>query len=157
MAQRGQLAVGACILVVAALYAAGATRIPAGTGYAGIGPAFVPAVVSVLLAVCGLLLIREAATGGFRSFAAEPAPPEGARWGRFAIASAGLLLNAALITAIGFTLSCALLFAIVAFACGSPRHAHNVVVGIAVAWPVFLMFNKVLGLNLPTLLPNGWL
>jgi putative tricarboxylic transport membrane protein len=155
--ERRQLAVGVGLLVVAGLYAAGATRIPAGTGYAGIGPAFVPGVVSALLALCGALLVREALTGGFRDFEPEPSPPEGVRWGRFAIASAGMLVNAALITIIGFTLSCAVLYAVVAFACGSRHIARNLVLGVLVAYPVYLLFNKVLGLNLPALLPGGWL
>ena len=157
MVERKQLAIGVGVLFVGAIFAAGATQIPAGSGYAGIGPAFFPWVVSGLLAVCGVLLIREAASGGFRSFEADSTPPEGIRWGRFAIASVGLLVNAALITFIGFTLSCAILFAVVAFACGSRRVVRNLVVGFLVAYPVFLMFNKVLGLNLPTLLRAGWL
>jgi putative tricarboxylic transport membrane protein len=157
MVERKQLAIGVGVVAIAALYAAGATRIAAGSGYAGIGPAFFPWVVSGLLAICGILLIREAATGGFRRFTPESAPPEGVRWGRFAIASVGLLVNAALITIIGFTISCAILFAVIAFACGSRRIVRNVVIGLLVAYPVFLMFNKVLGLNLPTLLTNGWL
>jgi putative tricarboxylic transport membrane protein len=157
VAERRQLAVGVGVLILAGLYAAGAMRIPAGTGYAGIGPAFVPWVVSGLLAICGALLVREAITGGFRELDPEPAPPEGVRWGRFAIASGAMLVNAALVTVLGFTLSCALLFAGVAFACGSRRVVRNLGVGVLVAYPVYLMFNKVLGLNLPALLPGGWL
>lgn len=157
MVERKQLVIGIGVLIVGAIFAAGATQIPPGSGYAGIGPAFFPWIVSGLLAICGLLLTREAATGGFRRFDADSTPPEGIRWGRFAIASAGLVVNAALITFIGFTLSCAILFAVVAFACGSGRILRNVVIGILVAYPVFLMFNKVLGLNLPTLLRSGWL
>ena len=157
MVERKQLAIGVGVVAIAALYAAGATRIAAGSGYAGIGPAFFPWVVSGLLAICGILLLREAATGGFRRFTSESTPPEGIRWGRFAIASAGLIVNAALITIIGFTLSCALLFAVIAYACGNRRVPRNLVIGLCVAYPVFLMFNKVLGLNLPTLLRNGWL
>ena len=157
MLERKQLAIGIGVLAIAAVYGVGSTHIAAASGYAGIGPAFFPWVVTILLALCGVMLIREAASGGFRSFEPEATPPGGARWGRFALASAGMLINAALITRIGFTLSCALLFAIVAFACGSRQMVRNVVVGLLVSYPVFLMFNKVLGLNLPVLLANGWI
>jgi len=110
-----------------------------------VGPALLPEIASWRY---GTRLAR---------FEPEATPPGGARWGRFALASAGMLINAALITRIGFTLSCALLFAIVAFACGSRQMVRNVVVGLLVSYPVFLMFNKVLGLNLPVLLANGWI
>lgn len=153
---RKQLAIAVASLVLAALYAVGATQIAKGTGYSGIGPAFLPWVIAALLALCGVLLAREALTGGFRNFEPEATPAGGIRWRAFAIASGGLLVNAALITRIGFTVSCALLFAIVAFAFGSRGAARNLVLGIAIALPVFWLFNKVLGLNLPALLASGW-
>jgi len=152
-----QLSVGIGVLVLAAAFGLGASQFAAETGYAGIGPAFFPWLVTGILGLSGLMLVREALTGGFRAYQPDPVPDEGIRWHALAIASAGLLLNAALIKWIGFTLSCALLFASVAFAFGSRRWLFNLALGIAVALPVFLMFNRGLGLNLPSLLKSGWL
>lgn len=155
--QLPQLIVGIGVLALAAALGLGASQFAADSGYAGIGPAFFPWLVTGILALSGLLLIREAASGGFRAYEADPPPAEGVRWHALVIASAGLLLNAALIRWIGFTLSCALLFACVAVAFGSRRVPFNLAVGVAVSWPVFLMFNRGLGLNLPSLFKSGWL
>jgi putative tricarboxylic transport membrane protein len=40
--------------------------IPSAAGYAGVGPNFLPWVVATVLALCGVGLIWEARTGGWR-------------------------------------------------------------------------------------------
>ena len=61
----GQIAMGAGALLLAALLAFGAVAIPSDAGYAGVGPDFLPWVLSAALAVCGVLLLRvgDAAAG----------------------------------------------------------------------------------------------
>ena len=59
--------------------------------------------------MCGALLVREALTGGFRD-ADAPEGAEHGHWRGFVWVSVGLLANAALITTIGFILSCRLCF-----------------------------------------------
>ena len=54
-----------------------------------------------MLALCGVWLLREASSGGFRDVE-EPSGAEHGDWIGFAWVSAGLLLNAALITTLGF-------------------------------------------------------
>jgi hypothetical protein len=65
--------------------------------------------VSVVLVLCGVLDPWEARTGGFRELDA-PSGAERAYWPGLVWVSAGLLLNAALITTIGFILSCTLCY-----------------------------------------------
>ena len=53
-----QVLVGLGTLAVAAWLAWGATSISADAGYAGVGPNFLPWVVSVLLGLCGVFICR---------------------------------------------------------------------------------------------------
>ncbi|MBX3620912.1 MAG: tripartite tricarboxylate transporter TctB family protein [Rhizobacter sp.] len=143
----------------------GAATMPSQAGYAGVGPNFFPWVVAIGLALCGVLLTRQALTGGYR----EMGPPGGAahaNWRGFAWLSAGLLLNAWLITTLGFILSCALCFALALHglrdAEGSaprgPRHwLTGLAIGIAIAAPVYWMFTQLLSIHLPGLTDTGWI
>jgi putative tricarboxylic transport membrane protein len=162
-----QALVGAGTLAIGALIVGGATQISAEAGYGGVGPNFLPWVVGLALVACGGFLIYEAASGGFRGLYDEAGDDEApADWVGFALMSAGILLNAALLTSIGFILSCALCFLLAE--CGL-RHSQgrlslnpltllkSAAIGIAVSAPVYWMFTKALAINLPGLTETGWL
>ena len=162
---RMQAAVAAGVFGCAVLLAAGAVGIPSNAGYGGVGPNFLPWGLAAALALCGVLLLREALTGGFR---ATEDPGGGARahlsaglW-----VSAGLLLNAALIGTLGFILSCTLCYWLAVQGlrraagqgAGSPRTwALDALTGALIAAPVFWVFTKFLAINLPGLTRTGWL
>lgn len=158
--------VGGGTVVLAALLAAGASQIHGDAGYAGIGPAFLPWLVSGVLALCGVLLMIDAARA---PMGAEGEPPAAATapadLSAMAWVSAGLLLNALLISDIGFILSCALLFALAArgfrYSMGQPvelrQLGRDALVGLAISAPVYWLFTKGLGLMLPGLTKTGWL
>ena len=161
----GQLAMGIGALVVAAVLAFGALSIPSDAGYAGVGPDFLPWVVSAALALCGVMLIREVLTGGYRQME-EPSGAARGDWRALAWVSAGVLLNAALITVIGFILSCALCFvlAVRGLRMSEGKPAGNVqqtvkdtVTGMLISAPVFWLFTKVLAVNLPGITASGWI
>ena len=80
--------------------------------------------------------------------------------------SAALLLNAVLITTIGFVLSCALCFALTVHGLrGAQGDASrglrpwltSLAIGIAIAAPGYWMFTKLLSIRLPGLTSTGWL
>ena len=160
-----ELGVGAGMAALGGVLAVGAVSIPSEAGYGGVGPNFLPWVVAVGLLACGALLVWQAARGGFHDRDA----PEGAAqgdWVGFAWVSAGLLANAALITRLGFVLSCALCFVLAArgFEVSQGRPAPGVrgtlvalATGLAIAAPVYWMFTKLLAINLPGLTSTGWL
>ncbi|MDP3706475.1 MAG: tripartite tricarboxylate transporter TctB family protein [Polaromonas sp.] len=160
-----QTLIGAGAVLIAAVLAYGALSISSNAGYAGVGPNFLPWLVSAAMLVCGAWLIWEARSGGFR----ELETPSGAAtgdWPALAWVSAGVLGNAALITRIGFVLSCALCFVLAVRglrisegrAAGSVRQTLiDAVTGMLIAAPVFWMFSKVLAINLPGLTSSGWL
>jgi putative tricarboxylic transport membrane protein len=159
-----QTLVGAGVLVVATLLAAGATQISSEAGYSGVGPNFLPWLVAAALAACGVWILWEARTGGFRN-AEEPSGAEHGDWIGFAWVSAGLITNALLITRIGFVFSCTACFVLAARGLrlceGKPAGpavlARDALVGLAIAAPVYWMFTKLLAINLPGLTATGWL
>lgn len=162
---RMQTLVGAGVVLIALALAAGAVSIPSAAGYGGIGPNFLPWLIAFVLAVCGLMIIREARTGGFRNME-PPSGADRAYWPGCAWVSAGLLANAALITTIGFILSCTLCYVLAVQglrraagqAAGRPHTlAIDVVTGLAISAPVFWTFTQFLAINLPGLTESGWL
>ena len=159
-----QTVVASGVVLVGLGLAAGAVSIPSAAGYGGVGPNFLPWLVSVALIVCGAFMVWESCTGGFRAIGeADNIAPN---WSGFAWVSAGLLANAALITTIGFILSCTLCFVLAVqglrisagtadFKPGSL--VRNAFIGMAIAAPVYWMFTKFLAINLPGLTSSGWL
>lgn len=162
---RMQTLVGVGVVLIALALAAGAVSIPSAAGYGGIGPNFLPWMIAFVLAVCGVMIIREARTGGFRNME-PPAGSDRAYWPGCAWVSAGLLANAALITTIGFILSCTLCYVLAVqglrrAAGQAAGRAHTLaidaVTGLAISAPVFWTFTQFLAINLPGLTESGWL
>jgi putative tricarboxylic transport membrane protein len=162
---RAETLVGAAVALTGLGLGAGALTIPGEAGYGGVGPNFLPWVVAVVLAVCGILMVREALTGGFR----DVEPPSGADrawWPGLVWVSAGLLANAALITTIGFILSCGLcyLLAVQGLRRAQGQRASlpgvlamDLVAGLVISAPVYWTFTKFLAINLPGLTGSGWI
>ncbi len=163
---RWQAAVGAGVVLLAVGMALGASQITGDAGYGGVGPNFVPWLCAAVLALCGVWLVWEACTGGYRK-AAEPGGSPRADIGPFVWVSAGLLLNAAWIEQVGFVIGCSLCFALAvqglrraqgqAHTLSGTRLLKDVAVGLAIAAPVFWVFTKVLAISLPGLTETGWL
>lgn len=157
--------IGAGTVALGLVYIGGATQISSVAGYAGVGPNFLPWVVGVALALCGVLLLREAAGGGFRQMD-EPSGAAQGHWPGFVWVSAGILANAATITSIGFILSCTLCFVLAVRGFKSAERRLDLslralvvdtAIGFAIAAPVYWMFTKLLAINLPGLTSTGWL
>lgn len=160
-----QTLVGIGILLTGLGLAYGALGISSEAGYGGVGPNFLPWLVSVALTVCGAWIIWESRTGGFREMEAPSDEP--CYWSGFAWVTAGLLLNAGLITTIGFILSCTLcyLLAVQGLRRSKGQAGVNapgtwlvdVVTGLLISAPVYWMFTKFLAINLPGLTATGWI
>lgn len=160
-----QVLVGMATMALALVMAAGAWWIPGHAGYAGVGPNFLPWVVAGVLFVCGGLLAWQATHGGYRQMEAASGAERG-DWKAVSWVVAGVLVNAALITSIGFVLSCALCFALAVRGLrqaegrpgGSLRHAlRDFGIGLAIAAPVFWLFRLLLAVNLPSLTGTSWI
>ena len=159
-----QALIGVGVLAIAGILAAGAVSISSEAGYSGIGPNFLPWFVAVALLLCGACMVWEARTGGFRDVE-QPSGAQHGDWIGFAWVSAGLLVNAALITRAGFVVSCTLCFVLAArglrlsegLNSAWSTMGRDAVVGVLIAAPVYWMFTKLLSINLPGLTGTGWL
>lgn len=178
-AHRTHTLAGVGVLAAGAFMAWGASGIPADAGYAGVGPNFLPWVVSLALVVCGLLLAVQGLRGGWAVEADAPSSTDGAapaadltdaaHWPGLGWMVTGVALNAALITRLGFILSCALCFVLAvrglrvaegtaATGLGAAAQAvRDLLIGAAIAAPVFWIFTKLLNIGLPGLTNSGWL
>ena len=161
----GQLAVATGVLVTSGLMMWGASDIPADAGYAGVGPNFLPWLVAVALALCGLNLFWQAWNGAYHDMPEPSGAPRG-DWHALAWVVAGVLANAALIERLGFIASCGLCFALAVrglrIAEGKTgghfaQAMKDLLIGFAISAPVFWLFTKVLAVNLPALTGSGWL
>lgn len=157
--------IGLAAIGIALVMGLGAMPISSAIGYAGVGPNFMPWLVSGVMLVCGLWLIWEALTGGFRNMEVPSGAPRG-DWHAFAWVSAGILANAALMTRLGFIFSCTLCFmlAVRGLRLSEGRPAGQVrqtiidaVTGLAISAPAYWIFAKFLAINLPGLTGTGWL
>lgn len=164
-AVRNQTLIGAAVLLLGALLAAGAWFIPSSAGYAGVGPNFLPWVVAIALGLCGLMLIVHARSGGWRQMEDIPGG-ERADWKALVWVAAGVTANAALITSAGFILSCTLCFMLAVrglrVAEGKPHGGargllRDAVTGLLIAAPAYWLFTQVLAITLPGLTASGWL
>ena len=163
---RAQTLVGAGVLLTGLALGFGALGIPSEAGYGGVGPNFLPWLVAGVLTLCGVLIVREARTGGFRAM--EPQESHGpACWSGFVWVSAGLLANAALITTLGFILGCTLCYVLAVQglrrAAGQAAVARpgtwavDALTGLTIAAPVYWAFTQFLAIGLPGLTASGWL
>jgi len=165
-ARRHQTLIGLAALAIGVAMAIGAAGIPSHAGYAGVGPNFLPWVVSVVLAVCGLWLTVDARRpGGWRNVE-EPSGAERGDWPALAWVCAGIAANALLLTRIGFVLACTLCFMLAVRGLrgaegkphGGPRGlVLDFVTGFLIAAPAYWLFTQALGINLPGLTGTGWL
>jgi putative tricarboxylic transport membrane protein len=164
-AVRNQTLIGLGVIGIGVMLAVGALGISSVAGYAGVGPNFLPWVAACVLLLCGGLLVWHARSGGWRSLGAPSGSLTG-DWPALAWVAGGILANAALITTIGFVLSCALCFVLAVrgmrLAEGKGgfsvlRLLADVGIGLAIALPVYWLFAKGLSINLPSLTNTGWI
>jgi putative tricarboxylic transport membrane protein len=144
---RAEIAISVAVVALAAYIFVELPSIPAEGGYSAVGPRFAPLVVGVGLLAIGLLLLRQALTGGWRE--RGPPPDEAMHAPSFGWIAAGLVAQMAVIGAVGFTVASTLLFVAVARGFGSRSVARDAVIGLVLTAAVFVFFTRVLGLSMP--------
>lgn len=151
-----EVALSLGVLALGVLAAVVAFRLPEASGYARVGPNFMPKVVAAGLIVLGLWLLAELATGGWRDRVPDDPAERGEHafhGGAFLWVTAGLAAQMVLIRHAGFVLAAGVLFACVARGFGSARPARDAAAGLVLGVAVFLFFVRFLNVSLPA----GWL
>lgn len=144
---RAEIAISVAVVALALFVFSELPGIPAEGGYSSVGPRFAPLIVGLGLLAIGLLLLRQALTGGWRD--RGPPPDEAMHLPSFEWIVGGLAVQMAIIGFTGFTVASTLLFVAVARGFGSTRVAHDAIVGFVLTAAVFVFFTRVLGLSLP--------
>jgi putative tricarboxylic transport membrane protein len=147
---RAEIALSAGVLALGVGAAAVTTTLSGEGGYAGIGPNFMPALVSGGLIAVGVWLLYEALTGGWRRRVEEHRRFSTRAFGWV---SAGLFVHMALIGGAGFVIAGTALFVFVARAFGSHRFLRDLAVGVALTLAIYIFFTQLLNVNLPA----GWM
>lgn len=123
-------------------------------GYAQIGPRLFPYLIGVGLTLCGAVLGWHAISGGWRHVPLDEAH-EAPDWMAFGIISAGVVLHMLVIGWAGFIIASTLLFVLIARGFGSRKPVRDAIIAVVLAFVVFFLFTKGLGLNLPKGLFEG--
>jgi len=135
---------GLAAIVLGIVVAAVAQGFPGGSAYDVLGPRLLPYIIAVGLVLTGLpILVGALCRGGKRE---APEPWDAAPVLLIALALAVPIL---LITTIGWIPVASVVFAIGARAFGSRSTLLDLGIGLAFGAVTFLLFNHVLGLNLP--------
>lgn len=151
-----EIALSLGVLALGLASAVATAMLPGEGGYAKIGPNFMPAVVAFGLVACGVWLLYEVASGGWRGRPSDDPAERGDHAfhaAGFLWITAALFAHMLLIGSAGFVVAGTALFAGVARGFGSRRTARDAALGVAIAVAVFLFFVRFLNVNLPA----GWL
>ncbi|HEY8370646.1 MAG TPA: tripartite tricarboxylate transporter TctB family protein [Thermodesulfobacteriota bacterium] len=116
-------------------------------GLDAIGPGAFPAVLGLVIAACGVVLLVQALAPRRREAEGDAEPPT--RFGVLAVALALLVAYARSLEWIGFSLATVLFVAACLALLGVRSLARLVVTGIAVSLAVTVVFGRLLGVDLP--------
>ncbi|MET0417795.1 MAG: tripartite tricarboxylate transporter TctB family protein [Actinoplanes sp.] len=114
-----------------------------------VGPAAVPTVVGCMLGLLGALLVLQAVRR-LRTSTVREEPLPHRRLVRLAAMVVLLIVFAFLLPVVGYVVASALLFTGAALLLGAPYPARTAAYGWTLAGVVFLIFDRLIGLALPT-------
>jgi len=120
-------------------------EIPVSPLYAKVGPRVLPYVTVGGLALFGVLLLIQAARGGWQPDEEREVALDGRA---LAFVVAGLVANVALIGPLGFSLASTVLFVLVTFGFGDRHVVRNALIGLVLALSAYFGFAKALGVNI---------
>jgi putative tricarboxylic transport membrane protein len=136
------LVLAAAALVIA--YNTSQMRIP--PTYAKVGPQVFPYLAALALAGTGFFFIYQTLSGQRDRIIADTDVTD---WRAILFISGGFLFEIVFIKRLGFVLCAAVLFIAVAYAFGSRRYLRDIVTALLLSTAAYLVFTKLLNLQLP--------
>jgi len=149
------LAIGAAVIGLSVAFGIGLAAIDGAGGYSGLSPRFMPTLVALGLALCGLTILVQTARGRFVAggdelkAAGDAAPLSPTAGTDLLWLIAGLVLHMVLIGWVGFIAASTLLMVFVARGYGSRRPLRDALVALAITVPIWALFSQVMGISLP--------
>jgi putative tricarboxylic transport membrane protein len=138
--------IGLGLLVLAGIILFDTSRMQLPPHYAAYGPQIFPYISVIALVLLAAYLIWQTATG--KPDAAKPEAGH-ADWKGVIAITVGLLSQYFLIETLGFVLSASFLFFAVAWGFHSRRHLRDAIVAVVLSLLTYLIFTKLLNLQLP--------
>lgn len=146
------LAAGFALLALGVLIAVSTAGMDIAPSYARVSPRVFPYGASILLALTGGFFIWQALTGHADRLVADSGDVD---WKAVGLISLGFIFEILTLETLGFVLSSAVLFLAVAFAFGSRRFLRDGIAAITLSVSAYLVFTKLLNLQLPAGLHAG--
>lgn len=137
--------IGLGLLLFAGLVLWQTLTIPVSPMYAQVGPRVFPYITTTGLAVFAILLLVQAARGGWQP---DDEKEVALDWRAVAFVTAGLVANVALIGPLGFSAASTVMFVLVAYGFGSRRPLRDAGIGLVLALAAYFGFAKALGVNI---------
>jgi putative tricarboxylic transport membrane protein len=147
----GELFLGFALVLLGILILAGTLSITVAPAYSRVGPRVFPLAVAAAMIVLGFLYAFESWKG-----AQTPIEDHAVNLWPIVLISVGIALDALLMPSLGFVLSSAILFFLVAVGFGSRRYLRDGLVGLALSAVAYVTFVYGLGLRLPPGPFAGW-
>lgn len=144
----GELAFSLGVIALGLFLVVQTAGIEVSPSYARVGPRVFPWVISFGLILLGLLLARDAIAGQWIADDSAPGAPA-FDWHAFLLIGIGLILHMALIGRGGFVVASTVLFVCVARGFGSRTWLRDTIIGVVLAFVVYVGFKFGLGLDLP--------
>jgi putative tricarboxylic transport membrane protein len=141
----GETVLGLAILALGFFIAIETWRMPVAITTAGFGPKFFPGLVATGLITTSGFLLREAIVGTLASRTGLELD-----WRPVGVVLSALLIQAVLLSTIGWIIASALLFGMVAWAFGGRKLHLIAAIGLLLGALTYLVFDYGLDLNLPT-------
>lgn len=144
---------GLAVLAIGGVWLYGAFSLPRTVRYAMVGPGLFPTLVGAGLVLLGVLLLAQIARGErFAPQEAEDVDADApASWPAFFTAVAAAAVPIVTMRPLGFPITAALTFALVARAFGSTTLARDLAIGLVIGLVCWYGFSELLGIGLPAL------
>ena len=143
---------GLLLAITGALVAWSTSQMRVPPMHAKVGPQVFPYFAAAALAFLGICFIVQALRNGSEKLAADTEQTE---WMSLTLIIAGFAVEIALIKPLGFILASSLLFLCVSFGFGSRRYLRDVIVALLLSTAAYLIFTKLLNLQLPAGILGG--
>jgi putative tricarboxylic transport membrane protein len=137
--------IGFGLLLFAGLVLWQTLSIPVSPMYAKVGPRVFPYITTGGLTVFAILLLVQAARGGWQSSDEKEVAMD---WKAVTFVTAGLIANVALIGLLGFSAASTIMFVLVAYGFGSRQPIRDAGIGLVLALAAYFGFAKALGVNI---------
>lgn len=135
--------IGLGLLVFAGVIGFDAATMRVPQVHAKVGPRIFPIIVSVGLAIAGLLILLKSRAGDFPEAEGET------DWTAVGIIAAGLVIHMNILKPLGFIPAGVVLFMSVAVGFGSRSYIRDFAIAVAMVTVAYLGFTQFLGLQLP--------